>query len=118
MGKKSRDKGKAGEREVARLCREMGYEAHRTAQYRGNTGEAGDVEGLAGVHIEVKRTESFRLYDSLAQARHDATEANRGEIPVVFHRRNNCPWVCILGARDFFTLYREWELNRKDTNDE
>ena len=33
MGLYSRNKGKVGEREWARLCREQGYDAHRTAQF-------------------------------------------------------------------------------------
>ena len=45
MGKMSKEKGKRFERHVAGLFRDYGYEAYRTAQYKGNTGDAGDVEG-------------------------------------------------------------------------
>ena len=109
MGRMSRNKGKAGEREFAALCRSEGYEAQRTAQNRGKTGEAGDVEGLQGIHVEVKRTESLRLWEALAQSQRDAAADKRGGLPIVAHRRNNCPWVVIMDAHDWFTLYRAAE---------
>ena len=109
MGRMSRNKGKTGEREFAALCRAEGYEAQRTAQNRGKTGDAGDVEGLPGIHIEVKRTERFYLWDSLAQSRRDAAADKRGGLPIVAHRCNNCPWVIVMDARDWFTLYRAAE---------
>ena len=105
MGKTSREKGKRGERELASLCRQHGYEVNRTAQFRGNTGAAGDCEGLPGIHIEVKRTEHLRLYDALAQARHDAEAEGTGKLPAVFHRKNDSPWVVIMSAEDWFRLY-------------
>lgn len=108
MGKTSRDKGKTGEREWARFCTARGYECHRTAQYRGNTGEAGDVEGLPWIHIEVKRTEAFRLYDALRQSKHDAAVGDHG-IPIVAHRKNDEPWVVVMDADDWFELYRAYE---------
>ena len=46
----SKQKGKRGELEVAHILQEHGYDARRTAQYCGNTGEAADVIGLDGQH--------------------------------------------------------------------
>ena len=109
LGKKSRDKGKAGEREFSRLCRQYGYDTHRTAQYRGNTGDAGDVEGLPGIHVEVKRTEVLRSWDYMNQSKHDAAESGKGEIPIVAWRKNNYPWVVLLEFDDFMRLYSAWE---------
>ncbi len=111
MGKMSRTKGKVGEREWARFCTDRGYECHRTAQCRGDTGQAADVEGLPGIHIEVKRTESLRLYDALAQSVHDSVVGDHG-LPIVAHRRNDSPWVVIMDADDWFQLYRAWEEAR------
>lgn len=109
MGKMSREKGKRGEREFAALCSGNGYEARRTAQYCGKTGDAADVIGLPGIHVEVKRVENFRLYDALDQARRDAKD---GLLPVVAHRKNNHRWVICMDADDFFTIYREWEASK------
>ena len=46
----SRRKGKAGELEWARLCREHGYDCRRGQQFSGSNGDA-DVVGLPGIHI-------------------------------------------------------------------
>lgn len=112
MGKASRDKGKRGEREFALLCRDQGYDVHRTAQYRGNTGDAGDVEGLPGLHAEVKRTEALKVWDYMSQSVRDADAEGKGNIPIVAWRKNEHPWLVILKAEDFFKLYREWEAGR------
>lgn len=109
MGKSQRDKGKRGERELAALLREYGYDCRRGQQYCGGNGDA-DVVGLPGIHIEAKRAERLNIYDALGQA---ARDAGPGEIPVVFHRRNNCGWVCILPVEGFMELYREWEAGRE-----
>lgn len=112
MGMMSRRKGATGEREFAALCRQQGYEnVVRTAQHCGKNGGQPDVIGLPGVHVEVKRTEHFHLYDALAQAKRDCKP---GLIPLVAHRRNECNWVVVLDAEDFFTLYREWEAGRHE----
>lgn len=103
MSKFSRDKGKRGEREVALILREHGFEARRGQQYCGANGDA-DVVGIPGLHIEVKRTEKFRMYEALDQARNDARE---DELPVVFTRKNNCDWVACLRLDDFMELFKE-----------
>ena len=103
MSKFSRDKGKRGEREVALILREHGFEARRGQQYCGANGDA-DVVGVHGLHIEVKRTEKFRMYEALDQAINDARE---DELPVVFTRKNNCDWVACLRLDDFMELFKE-----------
>ena len=52
----SNNKGKNGERELATILREYGYDSRRGQQYCGSNGDA-DVVGLPGVHIECKRVE-------------------------------------------------------------
>ena len=112
MGKFSRDKGKRGERELALFCREHGYpHVKRTAQCRGNTGEAGDLEGLPNIHIECKRVEKFDLRKSLSQAVHDATAKGTGDLPAVFQRGNNQEWVVVMRAEDWFKMYREYDAS-------
>lgn len=102
MGRMSRNKGKTGERELANILKEHGYDARRGQQFCGANGDA-DVVGLPGIHIEVKRTESLSLYPALEQAESDARE---GEIPVVFHRRNHKRWVAIMELENFLNLYK------------
>lgn len=112
MSKTSRDKGKRGEREFASVCREHGYNARRTSQYCGNTGDASDCIGLPGIHIEVKRVEKLNILDAMEQAKHDSKGENK---PIVAHRRNNCEWLITMRAEDWFELYGAWEsgLNKE-----
>lgn len=105
IGKKSRRKGKTGELEFCRLCNEHGWDVKRTAQVKGKTGEAGDVEGLPGIHVEVKRTEAFHLYDALDQSRRDAIANGNGDLPIVAYRKNDCRWVVVMDAHDWFMMY-------------
>ena len=108
MGKTSRNKGKEGEREVARILREKGYDASRGVQYHGGP-DSPDVVGLPGVHLEVKRTESLRLYDAMQQARDDA---GKGEVPVVLHRKNRHSWVAIMDMDNFLEMYMCYDKYR------
>lgn len=105
----SRQKGAAGERELAKALRSHGFETRRGQQYCGSNGDA-DVVGLPGVHIECKRVEHLNLEDAMAQSRADARP---GEIPVVMHRKNNCKWLVTLSLDDFMTLYKETDYDRK-----
>ena len=101
MGKMSRDKGKRFEREVARMFRDWGYDAHRTAQYRGNTGQAADVEGVPGFHIEAKHQERMKLYEWMDQAVRDAKDGK----PVVIHKANNRPVLVTMLFDDWIQLF-------------
>lgn len=106
----SREKGKRFERELAGRLRAQGYDARRTAQYCGQSGDAADVVGLPGLHIEAKHQETMRLYDWMAQAKRDA--AGTGRLPAVFHRRNHAEILVTMELDDFLALYREWEAGR------
>jgi Holliday junction resolvase len=100
MGKMSKEKGKVGEREVAELLRQHGFEARRGQQFSGEEGRD-VVHNIPGVHIEVKRTETLRLWDAMEQARLDRRE---DEMPVVFHRPSRRPWVVVMMAEDFLDV--------------
>lgn len=97
----SRDKGKRGECEVARLLRAHGFDGHRGQQFHGGK-DSPDVTGLPGAHIEVKRTERFSLYEALEQSEGDS---GPDEIPLVFHRRNEKRWTVVLDADEFLRIY-------------
>lgn len=107
MGKMSRDKGKRYEREIASYLKEQGYDARRTAQYCGNTGDASDVIGLPGIHIEAKRQEVVKIYDWMAQAIHDS--AKSGNKPAVFFRKSNHETLVCMRLEDWIEIYREWD---------
>lgn len=97
----SRQKGAAGERELASYLRERGFDARRGQQFRGGA-DSPDVVGLPGWHIEVKRTEKGNPYDWLDQAVNDAG----GNLPVVCHRRNRRDWIAVLRLDDFLRLQK------------
>lgn len=59
MGSKSQRKGANGERELAAILKEYGYDCTRGGSL--SFGEIPDIVGLPGVHIEVKRVEKLKL---------------------------------------------------------
>lgn len=97
----SRNKGAAGERELANILKGYGFEARRGQQYSGANGDA-DVVGLPGIHIECKRVEKLNLYNAMKQSRDNARES---EIPAVFHRRNRGKWLVTMSLDDFIKIY-------------
>lgn len=103
MGMKSRRKGKTGEREAAReFSRVLGVQARRGQQYAGGEDSPDVVTDCEELHVEVKRTESLRLYQALEQAINDAGD----KLPIVLHRSNRKPWVAILRLEDLPRLQR------------
>lgn len=104
IGRSSKRKGKIGELEVVNLLKAAGYNAHRSVQYCGATGDAPDVvvEGLP-LHIEVKRVERLNLKQAYQQAVHDSKK-NGNNVPVLFHRLSYQPWMVTLSAKDFLEL--------------
>lgn len=112
MAINSKQKGARFERELAGRFRDYGYdESRRTAQYCGNTGDASDVVGLPGIHIEAKHQEQMRLYDWMEQAKRDSKGS--GNIPVVFHKKNRAEILVTMRFDDFMNIYREYEAGRK-----
>lgn len=105
----SREKGKAGELELARILREYGYTARRGQQYSGVNGDA-DVVGIPGLHIECKRVEKLNIHDAMQQAVRDARE---GEIPVVMHRKNRTEWLATVRLSDWLNERRELDELRR-----
>lgn len=103
----SKQKGARFERELAAEFRKHGYEARRTAQYCGNTGDAADVVGLPGLHIEAKHQETMRLYDWMAQAKADSAGSNN--LPAVFHKKNYSAILVTMELDDFMKIYKEFE---------
>lgn len=102
----SKQKGARFERSLASKFRDYGYDARRTAQYCGNTGDASDVVGLPGLHIEAKHQERMQLYEWMSQAKRDSE--GTGRLPAVFHKKNNAEILVTMTLDDFMNLYREY----------
>ena len=112
MGKFSKEKGKRGERYVVGLFKEYGYNnAHRTAQYKGNTGQAGDIEGVDYIHCEVKFVERLDLYSAMDQAIRDSQTTKK--MPVVFHKKNNNQLMVTMRFIDWIELYHSYYSDMK-----
>ena len=103
----SKQKGARFERSLASKFKEYGYEARRTAQYCGNTGDASDVVGLPGIHIEAKHQERMQLYDWMDQAKRDSE--GTGNMQVVFHKKNNAEILVTMRFEDWMQVYSEWQ---------
>lgn len=104
----SRQKGKRGELEAAKVLKGYGYDARRGQQFSGANGDA-DVVGLPGIHLEVKRVEKLNISEAMQQSIRDARE---GELPVVMHRKNRETWLVTMPLRVFMVLYKAWEKLR------
>lgn len=117
QGKASREKGKRFEREVANLFKNYGVSARRTAQYCGKTGQAGDVEGVPGCHIECKAVEKLNLEAAYQQSVRDAGAAGRGEIPVVIHKKSRKPAMITMALSDWIDMYLAWQDSQDKTKE-
>ena len=115
QGRASRDKGKRFERWVASFFKEYGITAKRTAQYCGKTGLAGDVEGVPGIHIECKAVEKLNLEAAYQQSVRDAEAADKGEYPIVIHKKSRKPAMVTMALEDWIVMYLTWQRgNKKD----
>lgn len=94
MGAMQRNKGKAGEREIANLLAELtGFDVRR--KVRQLDGES-DLEGIPGWCLEVKRHAkaprgSIRRW--WAQAERQAKAA--GQLPALVYRQDRDEWRCV-----------------------
>ena len=101
MGKASQQKGADGERELARLLREHGYDIKRGGSL--SFGEVPDLVGIPGIHIEVKRVERLNVPEAMKQAIRDSERFHDGK-PTLFHRKSRSPWLVTMRLEDWLTL--------------
>ena len=108
----SKNKGKRFEIECVHMLKDKGFtEARRTAQYCGNSGDASDVVGLTGIHIECKFSQHFRIYDYMTQAVRDSSKS--GNKPAVFFRSNNKETLVCMRFDDWMDLYKGWSKSNE-----
>lgn len=112
MAVNSKQKGARFERLLASMFREHGFDARRTAQYCGNTGDASDVVGLPGIHVEAKHQEKMALYDWMDQAKRDAVAGMKGDLPAVFHKKNGREVLVTMTFNDWMELYKEYQAGQ------
>lgn len=91
-----------------------GYDCHRTQQYCGNTGDASDVVGLPGIHMECKYRETIgNIYEWIDQAGNDSKKS--GNIPAVFCRKACGGTLVVMRIDEWMKLYKAYE--KEVTND-
>lgn len=103
-GRSSQNKGAGGERELASILTDRGYQVKRGGSL--SYGDKPDLYGLPGVHIEVKRTEKLNLHAAMKQAERDAQRFQDGA-PTVFHRMNREPWLVTMHLTDWLEIYEK-----------
>ena len=104
MSKRSRDKGKRGERELAEVLREHGWRGAVRGQQRSGLDQADVVGGPAGWHFECKRVERLSLWPAWEQAQRDARAGGAGAGIAVVTRRNSSPWLAVVELRVLLRL--------------
>ena len=115
MGKRSQRKGAAGERELAGILQQYGYDCTRGGSL--SFGEAPDLSGLPGIHIEVKRVEKLNVVEALEQSIRDSERMCDG-IPALFHRRSRKPWLVTMRLTDWINLYGRQQKNNAGGEEE
>jgi len=86
----------------------MGYsKVRRGQQFSGLEGE--DVVGLPGIHVEVKRVQALNIEKAMGQSMRDRLTS---QMAIVAHRKDRCEWLITMRANDWFTIYREWEVDK------
>lgn len=106
MGRSQAKKGAAGERELAGILQQYGYQIEREGTK--TFGAVPDLTGLPGIHIEVKRVERLNVPEAMKQAVKDSVWFRDGA-PTVFHRRNREGWLVTMRLEDWVKLYGEKE---------
>lgn len=92
MSGMQRNKGKAGEREIAALVRDLtGWDVRR--RVRQHDGDS-DLEGVPGWSVEVKRHRSASAADVAAWWRQAVAQAGV-TTPVLFYRLDRCDWRAV-----------------------
>ena len=111
----TKQKGKRGELECAHMLRSLGFpEVRRTVQYNGKEGGSlADLIGVDGVHIEVKRNEHLNIYEAIEQAQRDS---KGGDTPMVFHRKNNKPWLVTMAIEDWAEREKCYQKTEESSN--
>lgn len=95
----SRRKGRQAEIEVAKLLSSYWPAALRNLDQFGD--DKRDIDGVPGCHIQVKRTETLKIWAAIKQAE---DEAKPGDMPIVAFRRNRSGWYAALPLDELAAL--------------
>ena len=107
----SKQKGKQGEREIANIFKDYGFEdARRSQQYAGINNDA-DVVGLPKMHVEVKRVERLNIHNAVEQAHEDKRD---DELGMVAHRKNHTEWLVTMTLDEWMEIYKRYLITLEE----
>lgn len=101
-GRMSRNKGKAGEREVIQMLQPVVNQVfplfdqdvpRLQRNLLQSDGGGSDIHGLEWMALEVKRDEGMSVNAMWAQT---VRQAGKRRIPILFYRKNNQPWRVVM----------------------
>ncbi len=101
---KPRSKGNRAELEVREILRDHGYTSTRRNFQSGGQGGGDLIEGIPGVHLEIKHQETTKIWEWIAQAQADACPT---DTPAVIFRRNRSDWYACIPFEDLLGLLEE-----------
>ena len=104
-GRKSRDKGKRGEREVVQILKSLGFDAKRRGQLQAGREDVPDVlakNEYVALAIEVKFPKKLPAF--VVGAMEQAEKASGYGFPVVFMRENRGRWYVMMTLSRFLWL--------------
>ena len=113
MSINSKQKGKRGELYVVNKFKDNGFKCNRTAQFKGNTGRADDIEGIDYIHCEVKFVEKLNLSEAMNQAIRDNLASDRQAFPTVFHKKNYQELMVTMQFSTWIKLYNSFYSDMK-----
>lgn len=100
----SRAKGSRGELEIVHAYMASGFpEAHRTPN-SGGLRWKGDVQGVEGLTIEVKRNEKLNIWTALDQV---TTDCALGQVPALHFRRSRSNWWVAVPLEHWIPLWQQ-----------
>ena len=124
-GSAPKRKGDGYERELAKYFNEMIFDGVDKVQRMplsggGSVKSSGgsDLKNTPHIFVEAKRTEKFKIHESIKQAEFNAELSKSEDTPIVITRRNReltGESLCVLRLDDFLKFYRA-VLNSKDDN--
>ncbi len=101
-GRGKRNKGAAGERELAGILKDhLGFEVKRNL---GQARDGADDITIQKFRIEVKRQERLQV-DKWSEQVESCSKL--GEVPILVYRRNGQPWRVCLKLDDFIPMLRD-----------
>ena len=107
IGKASKRKGAAAERQASKLLSEAGYPSRRGCQFSGGKDSPDIVcADLKDVfHFEVKHVEKLNLLEAYKQACEDSKGLS---VPVVMHKKNSTPWMITMSFEHWKEMLRSY----------